>query len=621
MTEDTQLNWLLHEPAPAPVTPQVRKRSRRFSGRRAVATLVVVAVLLVAAGGGVWAATGSSAASYRWAAASRGSVDQTLNSYGTVKPINQADVAFPISGTIAAVAVKVGQKVKAGQTLATIDVTNLQSQLNSAKSALATAQAKLVSDTEAQASGTTVASTSGTSSALGPADAATPAPLGGGGRSGGSGSNGSTSQSGSLTSAQDAVTAAQQKLLADQHTVDTLTAAVATDLRSGTTTCTSLISSLQAIAKVGSTDDSTPVPDSAECTDLLNKVLTDQQAVTTAQNAVSADETALTAAITKLVAAADAQPNTEPSTQPTPTPSSTPAASPSGNGTRTGSTGSASSGSGRTSGGGGTTVTAAQLVVDQAQVDADAAAVIVAAQSLKQATLVSPLSGTVAEVDVTAGSAASASSTAVIVIGPGNDQVTTTVGDLDLDKVLIGTSATVTPDGTDKPVSGKVTAVGVLPVSSTSSSTTAASSTSSSSSSTTAAASSTATYAVTISLASGGLYSGSGADVAILIKRSSNVLTVPTSAVTSLGTLHTVTVLDGGKVQRKVVTIGAAGPTLTEVKSGLTAGQHVVLARLDEALPTSGTTGLTGRGGLGRTTGGLTGGTLTGGGGGARPRG
>ncbi|MCW2547063.1 MAG: efflux transporter, family, subunit [Mycobacterium sp.] len=657
MTDDTDLSLLLQEPFPEPEPATVpataapaRTRKPRFSRRRAVTVLVVVVVLLGAASGGVWAATGSSAASYRWAAVSRGNVDQTLNSYGTVIPINQADVAFPVSGTIATVPVKVGQQVVSGQTLATIDITSLETALNSAESALATAQAKLVADTTAQANGTSstfssTSSSAATSASLGPAADVPAVVLSSsipGGHSGGSTGGGSTGggtgvgstgggstggQSGGggsgVTGAQAAVTAAQKKLLDDQHTVDTLTAAVAADLRSGTTTCTSLITTLQGLASSNTgTGSSTPVPDSAGCTDLLNKVLADQQAVTTAQAAVSADETALTTAITNLVTAATSQP----STGPTPTPSTTPSTggsdgsrggsggsgnSGSGSGSGTGSTGTGSSG--RTSGGG-ATVTAADLVVDQTQVDAAAAKVTVAQESLKQAVLVSPLAGTVAEVDVTAGTSVSAASTAVIVIGPGNDQVSTTVGDLDLDKVTIGADATITPDGTDKPVQGKVTAVGLLPTSSTTASSSSATS-SSSSSSTTTTASSSATYPVTISLDSGGLYSGSGADVAILIKRSTNVLTVPTSAVTTLGTLHSVTVLDNGQAVRKVVTVGASGPTVTEIKSGLTAGQHVVLARIDEALPTSGTTSLTGRaGGLGGTTGGLTGGTLTGGG-------
>ena len=128
-----------------PSLPGFLRRPRRLT------VIVVVAVLILASAGGIWAATGSSAASYRWSTAKKADVDQTLDSYGTVKPINQAAVAFPVSGTIATVPVTVGEHVTTGQTLATIEVSSLQAQLDSARSALATAQAKLVTDTQAQA--------------------------------------------------------------------------------------------------------------------------------------------------------------------------------------------------------------------------------------------------------------------------------------------------------------------------------------------------------------------------------------------------------------------------------------------------------------------------------------
>lgn len=182
---------------------------------------------------------------------------------------------------------------------------------------------------------------------------------------------------------------------------------------------------------------------------------------------------------------------------------------------------------------------------------------------------------------------------------------------------------------------GTVTAIGLLPVSTTSSSSSsssssrggaaAASSTSSSSTSTsTSSSASSATYPVTISLDTGGLYSGSGADVSIVVKKLTNVLAIPTSAVTTLGTLHTVTLQSGGKATRKLVVVGASDATFTQITSGLTAGQHVALAQVNLPVPTSGSTtnlarlaggggfgGGTGRTGVART--GTTGATRTGG--------
>jgi trimeric autotransporter adhesin len=64
---------------------------------------------------------------------------------------------------------------------------------------------------------------------------------------------------------------------------------------------------------------------------------------------------------------------------------------------------------------------------------------------------------------------------------------------------------------------------------------------------------------------------------------------VPTSAVTTDGTAHSVQVLESGKPKTVPVGVGAVGPTWTEITRGLTAGQQVVLANLDAALPNSAT--------------------------------
>jgi multidrug efflux pump subunit AcrA (membrane-fusion protein) len=640
MTGDTELGLLLHDafPEPEPPTEQLvaePRPGRRFRRPRTLITVVIV-VVLIAAAGGIWAATGSSAATYRWTTVTSGDVDQTLNSYGTVTPIHQANVTFPVSGTVATVPVTVGQHVTAGQTLATLEVSSLQSKLDSTKSTLATAEAKLVADQQAQATGTTVAATN-TSATLGAADTGQATPLstrrssGGTGGSGtgvggtgaggtGAGGTGAGGTGGSALSAQSAVTAAQAKLLADQHTVDNLTATVAADLRLGTATCASLIASLQNLtvtpltptpsaspsAPASGGSGSSQVPDTSACTTLLNRILADQQAVTAAQTTVSNDETALTTAVNNLVAAAKSGGSGGSSGGSTSGSGGSGGSGSSGSGS---SGGSSLSGSGRSSGsggnGGGTSVTADQLVVDQTTVDADVANAIVAAEAVNQATLVSPLAGTVAAVNVSAGSTAGTSSAAVTVIGPGADLVATTVSDLDLKEIHVGADASVTPDGSNTPVHGTVTAIGLLPVSTTSSSSsgssisstgrggsTAAASSSSSSSSSPSSTSSSATYPVTISLDTGGLYSGSGADVSIVVKKLTNVLAVPTSAVTTLGPLHTVMLQSGGKGARRVVVVGASDATFTQITSGLTNGQRVALAQVNLPVPSSGSTNL-----------------------------
>ena len=199
---------------------------------------------------------------------------------------------------------------------------------------------------------------------------------------------------------------------------------------------------------------------------------------------------------------------------------------------------------------------------------------------------------------------ASAGTNAITVIGPGAEEVNTTVTVGSVDLVKVGPSARVNVGGIGTALTGKVTAIGVL----------------------TGTSGSTTTYPVTVLLdpTAQKLFDGAGAAVAITVSSVSGVLTVPSSAVHSLGTtLHTVTVLADGKATATRVGLGAVGMNRTQITSGLKAGEAVVLARLDAALPTSTTTNRTLRGtgittnGGGLTGGGLTGGGLTGGTGGA----
>jgi multidrug efflux pump subunit AcrA (membrane-fusion protein) len=83
-------------------------------------------VVVLGAGGYVAYAQASkpdSDGAYRVATASKGAVSQTLTMTGTVKRVSQVTAAFPVSGTVTGVLVKVGDTVTPGQQLATIDQT------------------------------------------------------------------------------------------------------------------------------------------------------------------------------------------------------------------------------------------------------------------------------------------------------------------------------------------------------------------------------------------------------------------------------------------------------------------------------------------------------------------
>jgi hypothetical protein len=203
------------------------------------------------------------------------------------------------------------------------------------------------------------------------------------------------------------------------------------------------------------------------------------------------------------------------------------------------------------------------------------------------ATLVAPITGTVALVNVTpgqqvTGSQGSGTTADFVIEGSGGEEATTTVSVSDVSEIRVGQPASVTLDGSATSISGEVVAVGML--------------------STTSSAGTTSDP-VTIGLAPGAptLFAGSDAQVAITLAQVSDAVTVPTSAIEGTGAATFVTVLEAGKPVRVRVVVGAAGPVLTQVSSGLTVGEQVILANMSTPLPTNtnpfAARGLTGGGG------------------------
>jgi multidrug efflux pump subunit AcrA (membrane-fusion protein) len=118
---------------------------------------VVVVIVVLGGGGAAWGLTrggsGTSATS-RVVAASLGTVQQTVSATGTIEPTQQANLSFAVSGEVTGVRVAVGDPVKAGQTLATIDSVALATQVAQAQATVASDQAKISSDETSSASST-----------------------------------------------------------------------------------------------------------------------------------------------------------------------------------------------------------------------------------------------------------------------------------------------------------------------------------------------------------------------------------------------------------------------------------------------------------------------------------
>ena len=237
-----------------------------------------------------------------------------------------------------------------------------------------------------------------------------------------------------------------------------------------------------------------------------------------------------------------------------------------------------------------------ELAVDQAAVDAAQATLTGAKAALAGANLTSPIGGVVATVNLSVGQSVSgtpsATSPEFLVIGSNSTyEVSAAVPVAELPRISHGQSVLVTPDLTSTPLTGTVSSIGLLPTTT----------------------STTTTYQVVVAVTSRNLgqYSGSEAEVDFVTGRATNVTTVPTSAIHTVGAVHSVTELDGNTTRTVTVTVGVVGPILTQVERGISPGATVVLANLATPVPTSSTT--TGRFGAG----GLAGGGFGGGFGGA----
>ena len=259
---------------------------------------------------------------------------------------------------------------------------------------------------------------------------------------------------------------------------------------------------------------------------------------------------------------------------------------------------------------------AQQIQQDQAQVQIDQIAEATAQTNVNGATITAPVAGQVEEVSISVGqqvsagssgssgtgassssassssSSSNASTHAIVLITPGLFEVTGSVSDAQVDEITVGQSAQVLPAGSQEAVPGKVTAV--APVATVSSG--------------------VATFPVTVVLngTNPSLRSGMSASVNIIVNQVVQVLTVPTSAVHTTGAGSTVQVLVNGRAQARSVTVGASDATRTQILSGVSDGDQVVIATITGTVPASGS-GATGARGLGGGLGG--GGTFAGGGG------
>ena len=137
----------------------MRLRPHAFTRRHAI--IGVVIVLLVVGGGGAWVVTrptSSTAAAPTLVSVTTSTIRQSVSATGTLEPAHRADLTFAVSGTVTSLPVVVGDTVRAGAVLATVDTSNLKTAVTSAQANVSATQDQMTAQQNAGASAVQIAS-------------------------------------------------------------------------------------------------------------------------------------------------------------------------------------------------------------------------------------------------------------------------------------------------------------------------------------------------------------------------------------------------------------------------------------------------------------------------------
>jgi HlyD family secretion protein len=205
---------------------------------------------------------------------------------------------------------------------------------------------------------------------------------------------------------------------------------------------------------------------------------------------------------------------------------------------------------------------AARAAVDQAQAQLD-----LARYNLEAATLRAPFDGIVSAVSVNVGEMVSpgAGTPVVSLVDPSNLHLDVSIDETDIAHVQVGQNAAVTFEALPgKTFQGRVAAIAPSA----------------------AVQQGVATYVVTILLQdAAGVRPGMTGDADIIYARKESALLVPNRAIRSDGNRRVVTVLEGGRLVTREVTVGIVGDQLSEILGGLKEGDAVVMPVTTAVLP------------------------------------
>lgn len=229
----------------------------------------------------------------------------------------------------------------------------------------------------------------------------------------------------------------------------------------------------------------------------------------------------------------------------------------------------------------------AELAADEAALTAARATLHSAEVALRNAKLRATMAGTVTAVNLAVGqqvngasngTASGGSSAQIAIQSTSSFVANATVDDTQISEIKKGQDVAVTPQGAATPVAGTVTEVGAIPTSS----------------------SGVVSFPVKVALTGHPkqVYAGSSATLTITTSKAVSILAIPTLAITYSGSKASVQLKSGSATVTRDITVGQTYGLQTAVKSGLVAGDEVVVTVPTFARPSTNGNGST-RGGFG----------------------
>jgi HlyD family secretion protein len=467
----------------------------------------------------------------------RGALSATVAAAGNIQAHQAADLSFGQSGTVKAIHVEVGDRVKAGDLLAELDTADLELNLRGAEVSLKNARNSLaqteipnteqdIANAEASvasaqaaydkvAAGASESELASAQASLNSAQAAYNAAV----RSANASDSDLVSAAATLEKARIELQSAQSDYDKIAWRGDAAATSHATTLQGATIDYNTAVSAYEALAATSKSDASSKIAAAAAGLQSAKAVLAGLKDQVTAADLASA-QAALTQAQNNLAELLAGPTATELDTA--------------RNGVET-----------------------AQIAVDQAKL------------ALEQARIVAPFDGVVTAVSAVTGE--SVSGAALTVADLDNLEVVVQMSEVDVNQLEEGQRVEITLDAlTDLTLEGTVTLIapaGTL-------------------------TSGVVNYPVTISLAGAadGVKTGMTANLEIVVDEREDALTVPNRAVKTVNKQKVVTLLRGGQQVQVPVQVGMSSNTATEIIGGVNEGDVVVVGTTT-ASTTSGATG------------------------------